>query len=86
MRKPRFTKQHYLILAEALKESRPPMVDYNSDKWAVQVVEVVSDRQWQKDITYICKALHADNPAFDEAYFQSTISGLTKGTNRARGT
>lgn len=71
------------MLAEALKRARPPAVDHNTDEWATQAA---ADRQWQRDILEICLVLHDDNPAFDEAYFQSTVSGLTKGTNATRGT
>lgn len=73
---PKFGKRHYIILAEAMRGARP--IELGADK-------TVADEQWVRCIHTLCEALKQDNPAFDEDYFESTVSGLTKGTNRRLG-
>ena len=78
---PKFGKRHYIILALALKEAAPKEGQESDGN-----LQAAADRQWARTIHTLCEALEQDNPAFDADYFESTVSGLTKGTNCTRNT
>lgn len=69
------------MLATALREARPKEAQEADGN-----LQAAADRQWVNTVHTMCEHLQRDNPAFDEDYFQSTVSGLTKGTNRRLGT
>jgi hypothetical protein len=73
---PRFSKQHYIVLATALGSVR-----VNPPAGKEQLYQQALEHALTQITITLAEALKADNPAFDAEYFASTVAGQTKGTN-----
>jgi hypothetical protein len=56
------TKKDYILLAEALKSSKPE----NLGSFSMKSAEIV---QWETTLKVLTKALQQDNPRFNEKTF-----------------
>lgn len=65
------TRKDYIVLAAALKASKPDAREY-----PIALSAIAAYKAWEHTVTAIAEALQADNAKFDRSKFFKAASGI----------
>jgi hypothetical protein len=63
------SKKDYILLAQAMKDSKPSKSGLAETQIKYKLVESASDKQWNNDVISLSDSLAQDNPRFNRAKF-----------------